>query len=277
LVALFGATISGVALAASVEPVLFDPWQSGNAGSECDAVGDYAYGYKIDNWDAFVDGDFEASFDDGEDNTLTVDNNDGQTFDWSATNPIGAVIVKGGTQANVYYYDPQQSSDTGLVAPTNPNNGIPFDISHATFCWNPQDAMCFGHETGWGEGLRYVKKGNWAMYTLYDGSQECVDLIAGQTMVAGEVCFDAPSGGSVDITIELDDGWFFAFQDNFGNWIQNLHIQGYDAPPPSKNPAPGKFQHKFVAQGQSWSWSLPEAGYAYGVHVALMHQVDCDQ
>jgi len=47
---------------------------------------------------------------------------------------VGAVIVKGGPGANVYYYDPGVRSDAGLASPINPS-GSPADLSNLTFCF----------------------------------------------------------------------------------------------------------------------------------------------
>jgi hypothetical protein len=70
-------------------------------------------------------------------NTVTI-NSDGTYFDWSSTLGIDAVIVKGGSNANVYAYDPPAESfgDTGLHSPINPNNGSPYAISHIEFCYD---------------------------------------------------------------------------------------------------------------------------------------------
>jgi len=68
--------------------------------------------------------------------SITVTENGAQTgIDWTSTFPILAVIVKGGPNANVYYYTPGGSlGDTGLVTPLN--NSQPFGLSHVEFCWN---------------------------------------------------------------------------------------------------------------------------------------------
>lgn len=65
--------------------------------------------------------------------TLT---SDGIFFDWSSTLGLDAVIVKGGPNANVYFYDPEATSDTGLHSPINPNNNAPFAISHIEVCYD---------------------------------------------------------------------------------------------------------------------------------------------
>lgn len=112
--------------AASVTPVLIDPWQSGNAAFECGQLGGYDFGYKIDGWGG--EGKDGVYTEGGQ--TITISNSAGKYFDWTVSPyPLGAVIVKAGTGAYVYYYD-GKSSDTYLVAPYDK------DISHATFCWN---------------------------------------------------------------------------------------------------------------------------------------------
>ncbi|MEM3597294.1 MAG: hypothetical protein QXJ53_04125 [Candidatus Bathyarchaeia archaeon] len=110
-----------------------DPWASGNAEFEASQIGSYMYAYKFDDWDEYT---YPYTFVvTHEGNTITVTSNDGRTFNWSATSPISAVIVKAGTGANVFFYDPAALSDNGLYAPLGPKGG-PRDISHVTFCWN---------------------------------------------------------------------------------------------------------------------------------------------
>lgn len=67
--------------------------------------------------------------------TLTITG--GTVVDWSTNIPIDAVIVKAGTLSNVYTYNPNATSDTGLVSPTNPNTESPYDVSHVEFCYGP--------------------------------------------------------------------------------------------------------------------------------------------
>lgn len=265
--------LGGVAFAASgngIEPELHEDWQSGNASFECNAIGGYAYSHKIDDWDEETGGSYAADFPDGHNNEISISNNDGTYFDWSASpNPIGAVVVKGGNAANVFHYDPQSYGDTKLYSPVN-SSGNPAAVSHATFCWNPEEDLCFENETGWGDGERYVRRGNWAMYTEWE-SGECVDLMAGQTMIAGEVCF-----GNDEINIYLNDGWYFGNIDENGqSYEETIHIQGYESTPPRRNPAPGRFEHKFDVQGQeSGRLNVGQSTYV-GVHTALLHEVAC--
>jgi len=59
------------------------------------------------------------------------------TVSWSATVPVHAVIVKGGPEAEVYYYYAYANGDTddeGLLPPWNTNNGKPYGYSHVSFC-----------------------------------------------------------------------------------------------------------------------------------------------
>ena len=65
---------------------------------------------------------------------LEVKVKDGKYVYWKSEYPIGAVIVKGGPQANVYYYKYPTKSDNCLAAPPN-NSGKPAGLSNITFCW----------------------------------------------------------------------------------------------------------------------------------------------
>jgi hypothetical protein len=73
-----------------------------------------------------MDGTYDV---DGYGNTITISNSNGYKFDWSSTLAIGYVIVKAGTGANVYVYDPAVKGDANLVAYEGK------EISHVTFCW----------------------------------------------------------------------------------------------------------------------------------------------
>jgi hypothetical protein len=111
---------------AATNPIVTDEWQSGNAASECSLLpGEYEYAYKVDA--AAPNGTWTH-----EGNSITILNSDGKVFDWSATKGIGAVIVKAGTGANVWAYDPQVKSNEDLYAYENR------EVSHVTFCWNFQ-------------------------------------------------------------------------------------------------------------------------------------------
>ncbi len=57
-------------------------------------------------------------------------------FDWVSTLGIDAVIVKGGANANVYNYTPEDFGDTSLHPPVNSGTGEPFSVSHIEFCYD---------------------------------------------------------------------------------------------------------------------------------------------
>jgi hypothetical protein len=109
---------------AAGSPVVYDNWTSGNAAFECGQIGDYDGAYKVDA--AAPDGTYPV---DAFGNEITISNSSGSVFDWSSNFGVGAVIVKAGTGANVWFYDPQAKGDTGLYAYQNK------EISHVTFCW----------------------------------------------------------------------------------------------------------------------------------------------
>jgi hypothetical protein len=76
------------------------------------------------------------------DGTLTVnidvfDTPDGQEFDWTSNIGVDAVIVKGGPDSNVYFYDPEATADTGLHAPEGPS-GMWAGLSHISFCYDTE-------------------------------------------------------------------------------------------------------------------------------------------
>lgn len=108
-------------------------------------------------------------------------------------------------------------------------------VAHLICCkgTEPQPPGCWKDETAWAKGDPYnkVKSGNWAMYTSYAGASKTVDLMAGQTMDAGDVALEPVSGG-VKITVTLASGWRFA------SVSENLKVQDY-ASAPSSNPSPG--------------------------------------
>jgi hypothetical protein len=58
-----------------------------------------------------------------------------ETFNWESTLRIDAVIVKGGTDSNVYVYDPAEFFGNGLHAPERGDGTYP-DISHVEFCYD---------------------------------------------------------------------------------------------------------------------------------------------
>ena len=101
----------------------------------------------------------------------------GSLVEWASDLGIDAVIMKGGPNANVYYYNPEAFSDSGLVTPTNPGNGQPYGLSHVTFCFdyevtvsktaNPTYTRTFTWEID-----KSVTPAVWNMFTGDSGTSE---------------------------------------------------------------------------------------------------------
>jgi hypothetical protein len=126
---------SSVASAASgngVEPTRVE----GNP--TCEDLG-YETGFKPqkDGADATESGTYSNGY-----LTVTMTVTDGTTIDWSSNVGVDAVIVKAGSAANVYAYDPPAESfgDTGLVTPDN-SSGSPAGLSHIVFCYDVETAF----------------------------------------------------------------------------------------------------------------------------------------
>ena len=136
---------------------------------------------------------FRGSFPAGLEVTLTS-----QTFvSWTSTFPIAAVIMKGGSSANVYVYGPSVTSDAGLAAPVGPS-GNPANLSNITFCWfedggEPVDlqALCLDAATKADVGPIVAFAGP---VVIDDGS-----VVASSVPVGFEVLFD-PMTDRVDFT-----------------------------------------------------------------------------
>jgi hypothetical protein len=236
----------------------------------------------------YSDGSFEGTFvdvsgnEDCEDNVIQVWVTDGTHVAFhAAPDGIGAAIVKGSADANVYFYVPQATADSGLAAPPTAS-GEPAGLSNLTFCWNPtgfEEDECFEGETAWADGTRYLNRGNWATYTSYAGGEKTVTLFAGQTLNAGTVKFE-PSNGEVKITVTLATGWRFALnpegEDEFGDTIydDNLKVQDYESAPVGINPEPGLFDHKKFVEGTVGEIIVPLNNF-YGVHADVEQEVEC--
>jgi len=88
------------------------------------------------NYDSDPDLEFDGSFPDWLEVTVT----DGKYISFSVKNyeetcyQVGAVIVKGGNSANVYFYEDGTIGDSGLAAPIN-SSTYPADLSNLTFCF----------------------------------------------------------------------------------------------------------------------------------------------
>jgi hypothetical protein len=125
-------------------------------------------------------------------NSITVTWTDGTYFDWESTLGIDAVIAKGGPNANVYVYDPEATSDTGLHAPINPDNGKPSDLSHITFCYDYEVEVEKTADTS------YDRTYDWSIQKT--GDEQSIVLAEGQTYLMG---YDV----LVDVLGYTDSGW----------------------------------------------------------------------
>lgn len=128
-------TLMGVLLMAA-SPTLATETATVVAGNPtCQELG-YAYEAKSDSGASATVNLVVAGQDVG-DATAT---SDGTNFDWTATIPIDAVIVKGGDQANVYTYVPEAVGGFGLHPPGNASGGVAA-ISHISFCFDLEVAV----------------------------------------------------------------------------------------------------------------------------------------
>jgi hypothetical protein len=64
------------------------------------------------------------------------DDGNGPLFNWSSTRGVDKVIVKGGPAADAFVYIPEDTADSSLHAPVNPENGTYFGLSHVSFCYH---------------------------------------------------------------------------------------------------------------------------------------------
>ena len=273
-----------------VIPERCDGWTTGDAGQECVVNLGYDFGLKIDDWDGSIIGDYTGCYDgQGDDtcdpefiNTITITDNNGIYFDWMSAYPLRAVVVKGGPDANVFTYagpfDPSSGvvADTDLYAPLNANNGNPFAVSHASFCWNQTDIdgdeRCFQDETGWAVGLPYGR--NWAMYVcttdIRAGGGNGVGLDAGYaTLVSDGV-------GEVEITINLENTFIFYYDLNDDEEDDNLKVQDYASAPGPRDARPGRFDWKtFIPVGSTAGSIVVPLNNFYGIHLDLAYEVPC--
>ncbi|MFC0261479.1 immunoglobulin domain-containing protein [Fontibacter flavus] len=170
-----------------VEPVNWALRVGGNGNNggnvDCDDLDEtYAESSGRNNYN---DGAFDEKWPEG----LEVEVVDGTYVTWSYTAPKGyclermAVIVKGGSAANVYEYKSGIKNDDGLAAPVNAS-GKPAGLSNLTFCFTLTEAP---------------------EPPVSDGDQkECFEegiVLRASAKVSGEgvtvVWYDAASGGNV--------------------------------------------------------------------------------
>lgn len=125
--------------------------------------------------------------------------------------------------------------------------------------------VCYEDVVAWADGEPYGSGTNCGCtYVVYEGVYKVADLIANQTLNAGEVSFSPADEGNVTITISLAAGW--ELQD-----VQYcVKIEWYDTEPSKKPKA-----YDFTYKGNETTIIVPASNY-YGVHLNLQHVVSCN-
>ena len=206
-------------------------------------VGYFRCGEKVD----FSDGEFDGEFPDG----LMVEVTNGKYVSFEMDAPImidnkyyvvGAVIVKGGNKANVYFYPGGSMGDSGLASPVN-SSGKPAGLSNLTFCLMeklPELVIALKTYLATpipGEVITYTRKVAWAVsgglgvsteeglhmgynYYDYNGENEFDLVKATIPAIVGPIgtikATDYWEGGKhyLEIVIDLADG-NFVFDNTF--------------------------------------------------------------
>jgi hypothetical protein len=158
-----GTNVEMASRPSSVEPILVE----GNP-----TCGDLGYGDVEFKIDPPASGIYDIG--DGE-NTITI-TTDGVYVDWTATLGIDAVFVKGGPAGNLYLYDPEALSDTGLHSPDNASGG-PAAISHISFCYDYELEVSKTAETS------FDRSYEWTIDKSVDQNE--LTLSAGQSFLLG--------------------------------------------------------------------------------------------
>lgn len=135
---------------------------------------------------------------------------------------VGAVIVKGGNGANVYYYTPGTKSDAELASPVNAS-GNPADLSNLTFCFVecPPDLVVAvkswywsGSETGYrtwaGSCGSYIFSSYWCQYmgiNYFPGTSEIsLHQDYKPLNLIGDVKILQTGINTLQVTVDLNDG-----------------------------------------------------------------------
>lgn len=121
-------------------------------------------------------------------NSVSLTWTDGTYFDWESTLGIDAVIAKGGPTANVYVYDPEATSDSGLHSPINPSTDSPYGLSHVSFCYDYEVEVDKTADTS------FDRTYQWSVDK--SGDEQSLILAEGQTYLLGYDVVVAVSGYS---------------------------------------------------------------------------------
>lgn len=102
----------------------------------------------------------------------------GKLVDWTSNLGIDLVIVKGGDTSNFYEYEPEDTADTELHAPVNPNNNQYYGLSHVTFCYDFELEVEKDAET------TFTRDYDWQIEKSND-APEPIELAPGETYGVG--------------------------------------------------------------------------------------------
>lgn len=180
---------------------------------------------------------------------------------------VGAVIVKGGNSANVYYYEDGTTHDSGLASPIL-NNTSPAGLSNLTFCFYeciPEPLVIAVKSFYWSDGIEHNENDvayQWGLssgpYSAYPLSTDwCFDLeyntypgtsfsiidpqsgvdVAFVSFVEGQVVITAEEGILLDRTYifigTLNELQKTAYCPNYTSWpstSQNGSVQYFEMP-----------------------------------------------
>ncbi|MDX9942365.1 MAG: hypothetical protein RBS53_09090 [Bacteroidales bacterium] len=177
---------------------------------------------------------------------------------------VGAVIVKGGNDANVYYYADGTLSDTGLSAPVNASGG-PAGLSNLSFCLYavdcPEEEECWAEETAWAGNVAGGGPAWW--YYIDTQAEGTYPLYAGQQLIEGASVTIAEGL----LTINLGEN--LALLDV----SEPVKIQAYTTIP-TRRPAAGLF--KTYKGSATENISVGNFPY-YAVHLDALVKVECPE
>jgi hypothetical protein len=166
----------------------------------CQGLG-YDYGFKPEASDGSQN--TPGTYDDGIVTVTWSFSAAPSTVNWESNLPVAAVIVKGGSGANLYDYEPPRLSDTNLVTPNNPSGG-PAGLSHLEFCYDYAPTASKTAETSYDRAYTWDidKDADATELTLSTGQSFLVNYTVKVTRDAG-----TDSGFTVSGTVTVENPW----------------------------------------------------------------------
>ncbi len=137
-------------------------------------------------------GPFDGSFAFDPFFSVELSSADGVSFDWNSELGVDAVIVKGGPTAQVWVYEDEASGGLGFTPPINDNTGLPYAISHISFCYDYEVVVSKTAETS------YQRQYLWEIGKT--AALESLTLAAGQAYPLGYAVTASVAGTQ-------DSGW----------------------------------------------------------------------